>query len=269
MVATRLIASRLVSTRPDLRAKAAIFNGQRISIADAPWQVALLVQFGKGKTTCGGSIISDSKILTAAHCFFVPDTGEMARPDNVEVIAGAENILPKVVDQDHAVQRTTAASIRLPLAYKFEPGVKKKPYDIAVLTLAKSLAFNQAVRAIPLYPVNSVNSVQPADGTEVTLTGFGRQSNDKEADGYLYALKTTLVPRGECREDAPLFLCSKAARGSACHGDSGSGLTVGSPAMLIGVQDFGDLKDKQCIDGGFSGYANVMAPEIRGFIEER
>ena len=44
-----------------------IINGQEASPNEYPWQVAL-VRAGGHSPICGGSIISDRHILTAAHC---------------------------------------------------------------------------------------------------------------------------------------------------------------------------------------------------------
>lgn len=42
-----------------------IVGGAEIEISEAPWQVSLL-RFNSH--TCGGSIISENYVLTAAHC---------------------------------------------------------------------------------------------------------------------------------------------------------------------------------------------------------
>lgn len=48
-----------------------IVGGVAISISDAPYQVALLLDYwntGYYSQSCGGSIISRNVVLTAAHC---------------------------------------------------------------------------------------------------------------------------------------------------------------------------------------------------------
>ena len=46
-----------------------IFGGQDAKREDYPWLVGLLItQDGKDQLICGGSLISETLILTAAHC---------------------------------------------------------------------------------------------------------------------------------------------------------------------------------------------------------
>ena len=58
------------------------------SISDYPWQVALTSPFGYG--FCGGSIINDSWVLTAAHCV----SGESS--SSLYIRAGASVLMLKV-----------------------------------------------------------------------------------------------------------------------------------------------------------------------------
>ena len=45
-----------------------IVNGQNANFGDAPWQVALTVETSGGKQFCGGTLINENWVLTAAHC---------------------------------------------------------------------------------------------------------------------------------------------------------------------------------------------------------
>lgn len=45
-----------------------IVGGYNTTIQDAPYQVYLLLQMGNTYYQCGGSIISERYVLTAAHC---------------------------------------------------------------------------------------------------------------------------------------------------------------------------------------------------------
>ena len=51
----------------DVQQEVYIINGQETKRNEFPWQVAL-VKAGFHNPFCGGSIISDRHILTAAHC---------------------------------------------------------------------------------------------------------------------------------------------------------------------------------------------------------
>lgn len=57
-------------TSPKLKPR--IMNGQMANLNEYPWQVAIICQKLDNKTiiryNCGGSLISDRLVLTAAHC---------------------------------------------------------------------------------------------------------------------------------------------------------------------------------------------------------
>ncbi|XP_029794386.1 serine protease 52-like isoform X4 [Suricata suricatta] len=54
------------STKPEKSEILEITGGEPANIRDCPWQVGILYQ---GRHLCGGSILSEWWILTAAHCF--------------------------------------------------------------------------------------------------------------------------------------------------------------------------------------------------------
>jgi secreted trypsin-like serine protease len=45
-----------------------ILSGYSIDITDAPFMAKIEVKFNQGHSYCGGSIIRNNFILTAAHC---------------------------------------------------------------------------------------------------------------------------------------------------------------------------------------------------------
>ena len=61
-----------------------------------------------------------------------------------------------------------------------------------------------------------------------------------------------------------MLLCAESPSSSGCQGDSGGPLTEGTPAVEVGIVDFGA---KECPVGHPSAFTNIAAPEIRDFIE--
>ena len=61
-----------------------------------------------------------------------------------------------------------------------------------------------------------------------------------------------------------MLLCAISSSSSTCRGDSGGPLTEGSPAVQVGVVDFGL---QGCPANRPDGFTNVAAPEVRAFIE--
>ncbi len=244
-----------------LDARAAIVGGSRISIEQAPWQVVVIAFISETEALlCGGSILDETEVLTAAHCVVNPSSKVGIPPEDILVGAGAENIEIK------PEQVTVASEVRVHPYYNPNAALPE-PDDVAVLRLEESLVFDRDVQ--PIAPI-ATGSLLP-EGTAVHLTGFGRQHPEEELNGRLYGIGMTLGSGRECGgEGNALFLCARSPDGSLCFGDSGSGLTLpGTPATLVGVTDTVQVIDgKPCLPGAIGGFVNLAAPEIRDFVLE-
>ena len=257
---------RVRSARPRL-ARAAIVGGTQISIERASWQVAVLATLEN--RLCGGSILDSLHILTAAHCVFYGQPGEEKRipVGDFEVEAGTSELN----GAGATVQVRDVATVRVHPYFNPAPGVTAAD-DVAVMELTeplnlKPLQAGSAVAAIPLVAAGG----SPPEGAEVNLTGFGSESeSEAPPDGKLYSLSMGLGFSRACGGDADaLWLCASASGGTACHGDSGSGLTIGGAIpTLVGVTDVIDLMSdgEYCPAGITDGFANIAAGEIRDFI---
>ena len=78
----------------------------------------------------------------------------------------------------------------------------------------------------------------------------------------LYRIEASLEEQGACGTYNAVVLCAVSATGSACSGDSGSGLIVAS--ALVGIAS---TARNGCPAGGRVVYTNVAAPEILRFIQ--
>ena len=243
-----------------------IINGQEASISQFPWQV--YVEGGPFKegdktfaTSCGGSILDSTHILTAAHCVDVEGTTIEHSPAAFAVVSGDSNIN----ELSSTIQVRGVASIRTHPYYAVSPEIKD---DVAVLTLETPLELSQAMDAepIPLVPAGAT----PAPGTTLGLSGYGKENGAESAqsDGKLHSTTLTAISSDACRNEVGLnsavLLCAESASSSGCQGDSGGPLTQGSPAVEVGIVDFGA---KECPVAHPSAFTNIAAPEIRDFIE--
>ena len=253
-------------------AHTAIVGGNQISIDQAPWQV---VMFGfieeegvlAGVLICGGSILDTTHVLTAGHCLYNPETGVRLPADDVVVVAGVTDLES---EHEEDAQFRPAADLRVHPFYDYAAGAGA-PDDVAVVTLSEELTLSSA----PGSAANSIGLVgageTPSEGTPVNLTGYGLENpNAASPDGTLNSIGMTLGFSRKCGGEADaVFLCTSATTGSACFGDSGSGLTstTGTPA-LVGVADtVTEVSGEFCRASSTNGFVNVAAPEIRDFIE--
>ena len=233
----------------------AVTGGTQIPITDAPWQVEIVSLGASGFPYCGGAIVSDRLVLTAAHC--------VTNVLYTSLVAGVSEYNTKgpTEQPDHV------KSVRIDPKYSPPTGSQPSADDIAVLELETPLNFGGgAVEPIALAPSGS----DFAAGTAVHLTGFGQREAGTESslNETLYSLTTKLVSSSECGVEAGPFLCTTTSDGTTCTGDSGSGLTLpGAPATLIGLVDRAEPSSGEtCAAGSKDAFVNLADPGIRQFI---
>ncbi len=260
MASTRLrlalaAAALLLALPPTAaRAKRGIVGGQATTIAAVPWQVALVdtSHYGFPIQFCGGSILDERHVLTAAHCVAEPDS---LTPD---VIYAGTTLLGDP-------QQVVAVTDR-----RAHPGYGAggPASDVAVLTLSTPLSLDGAgARAVELA------SSPTAAGTALTVSGWGDTSNGEGLyPNQLRAVTVHAIADATCAASygvalAPaVMLCAGEPGGAkdSCAGDSGGPLVEAGTSVLAGVVSFG----YQCALPGYPGvYAEVAAPSIRAFID--
>jgi secreted trypsin-like serine protease len=254
---------------PGQRLAPEIVGGQEATIEQFPWQVFVLVVAVEGgnvtEAACGGSILSPTVVLTAAHCVTHEGTTVRYPATDMFVVAGVANVA-EAVEQIKAPldsQMVGVASLRTHPYYSVSP-IRD---DVAVLTLGEELNLaGPTAKAIPLVATGAT----PPAGTPLSLSGFGKQNGAPTAspNWRLYSTALTAMSSDACRDlvapESAVTLCAIAATSSACQGDSGGPLTEGSPAVEVGTVDYGLAG---CPVNNAGAFANVAAPEVRAFIE--
>lgn len=213
--------------------KPAVVGGSGVSVSDVPWQVLFIMDEA---IVCGGSLVSPTQIVSAAHCFTDQPLGD------IQAWAGVTNMS----DRSNA----SALSIK---SITSHPNFNSSTYanDIALVTLAAPVPARLGATTIGL-PVRQDAAAWPAAGTTATISGWGETDPAVlvASDPLQAATVEVLASPSEatCGLYGALYLpaeqvCAGQIEGAvdACEGDSGGPLTVyvnGEP-LLAGISSTG------------------------------
>ncbi|CRK89648.1 CLUMA_CG003381, isoform A [Clunio marinus] len=217
-----------------------IVGGHKISIEEVPYQVALLY---KNEMICGGSIISELFILSAAHCVF----HAKEYPSSFKVRAGS----------DDWNRSGVVIKVKQIFVHKKYDKVKAD-YDFSLLKLNSKLKYSEKIQSINLPHENE--SVE--DGAECTVTGWGSIGNEVYPDN-LHAVHVYKINYSKCEDVYGQFLltkrmlCAGVPDGykDACQGDSGGPLATNN--TLVGIVSWGNGCGVPDFPGVYSRVASV------------
>ncbi|XP_029177024.1 transmembrane protease serine 9-like [Nylanderia fulva] len=216
----------------------AIVGGTTAAPGEFPYQVSLNVN---NKHMCGGSIVNNYTILTAAHCV----RGIVYPPyKNFYILSGTNDNTKG--GQVHRVKKVRA-----------HPGyIDNVDYswvnDVAVIILAEPIKYNKYQS-----PIELADS-QPTPDTVCTLSGWGQTTVSGGSPKYLLKMTQSVVSLSQCQKrhhDMPLtnsHLCAYNRRGiGACSGDSGGPLVANGKQVGLASWVF------SCAAGKPDVYTNV------------
>ncbi|XP_035787970.1 brachyurin-like [Anopheles albimanus] len=214
-----------------------------------PYLVAILLSFGDGsETLCGGSILSERFLLTAAHCLY--------GMQEATVVAGLNSIQLPV---DAGVRSNGAVTITIhPANVILHPGYDPVDIlnDIALIQLPHPLPLHspriQTIR-LPAW----TNAYTDLTGYDSIVSGWGIQSNDDFAEAAdearleLRYASNAIVPNEICRRvygalirNQQICVSGEGGR-NPCQGDSGGPLTVefdGQRLTQVGIVSYGSVR---------------------------
>ncbi|KAM7314887.1 trypsin-1-like [Ixodes scapularis] len=205
-----------------------IVGGVDAGPLEFPWQISLrrqvpLLNIDRGHM-CGGSIVNEQFVVTAAHCVDEP----VAIPASYVVVVGDQNINKK----DSTEDRIGVTYLRQHPKWN----LATKNYDYAIVKLARKLDFTGKHKH--LMPICLPEKDQSFDGETCTASGWGLTKDPSEGGAQMPALlqqvDLPIVPYNVCKEyykdvnevHEDTMICAGLEEGgkSVCYGDSGGPL---------------------------------------------
>lgn len=203
-----------------------IVNGTLSDVGNIPWQVGILKNPGTDAPFCGGSILNERWILTAAHCYYIPDEIEGSH-----IMAGTHDVTQYATGHVSRIKRWV-----LHPEYSKNTQENRDPFsepllfnDIALIELETPLDFTQCEYCQPIEPLTPFNvSDYLYDDAFMLISGWGLTAPDNSTVDpflryiFLRVVSCTLANAG----DSFCVYDTSQTGQSTCGGDSGGPLAA-------------------------------------------
>jgi hypothetical protein len=211
----------------------AVVGGAPVGVEQVPWQALVIVE--PDNRLCGGAIIGETWIATAAHC--VVGFGG----DDIEAHVGISSLSERGL-----ANRVQIAEVIV------HPDWEPRNFrnDIALLRLDTPIPTSARAQSISL-PVGLDAATWPPAGTPAAISGWGATEFGGQPSNQLRRADVQILggpSDAECGRygtnfEAAVEICAGSPAGGvdACQGDSGSPLVVGvsGTPMLAGLTSVG------------------------------
>ncbi|XP_017797034.1 PREDICTED: mite allergen Der f 3-like, partial [Habropoda laboriosa] len=194
-----------------------IVGGKDAPVGEFPYQVSLRKN---GNHFCGGSILSQHDILTAAHC-----VQGLKNVKDITVHVGTTQL--KSGGESYGVQKIVAHS-----GFSMTSLLN----DVAVIRVDRNIKFSNLVKPISLATSGTF------EGSPCVLTGWGTTRVGGNVPNNLQMIDLVIETQAKCKKahwrvrDSHICTYTKVGEG-ACNGDSGGPLVV--HGVQVGIVSFG------------------------------
>ncbi|XP_016984729.1 spaetzle-processing enzyme-like isoform X2 [Drosophila rhopaloa] len=227
-----------------------ISNGQNTKSREFPW-MAMLLYGDHLEPKCGGSLVSNKWVVTAAHCVRRQNSEKQLRLVRLGVwdIRQAEDCRgPDCTPppQDFAIERPIVHEMYKPTEITGS-SLQKHTNDIALLYLDRVVTFTEFIQPICLPPLYNPTRIGVYAHYNLTIAGWGRTSEESDdiSPVKIKAQVNAWSPESCQRRYEDVNLGQMCAGGGAdrkgsCFGDSGG--PVMDDNLLVGIVSLGEPK---------------------------
>ncbi|XP_059351434.1 chymotrypsinogen A-like [Daphnia carinata] len=243
-------------------ARVRIVNGQEAAANSWPFMVAFTTPDGTD-VSCGGSLISETKILTVAHCF---EQLSMYQVSQMVVKLGMHKRRESAESPDDAQMTRRIGRLAIHKAFN----AKTYYNDIAVVTMDTAVAFSKSISPVCLAPVNGELDVYA--GETATIMGWGTEALGGTSPANLKEATVTIITNEDCRTTFTdpgaipnHMLCASTTDADSCQHDGGGPLVVKTEDGLwtqAGIVSWGE----GCADPAFPAAVYTRVNWLRGWI---
>ncbi|MDW4908690.1 serine protease [Streptomyces sp. ADMS] len=248
LVATAAAASTALIAAPGAVAAPQPIVGGTTTTASA-YPYVMQITDSSQNQFCGGTLVSATKVVTAAHCMVGETTSSVRVVGGRTYRNGTNGTVSRVTGIWIHPSYTTATSGE----------------DVAVLTLATSMPYTTAS-----YVTSSQTGVYAA-GTTARIIGWGTTSSNGSSSNQLRTATVPTVSNASCTSSygssyvASDMVCAGYTSGGVdtCQGDSGGPLMIGG--VLAGITSWGE----GCAAAGYPGvytrlttFSNLVAAQV-------
>ncbi|MEV5348842.1 S1 family peptidase [Streptomyces achromogenes] len=247
LVATAAAATALLASPTASAAPQPIVGGTTTTTTAYPFMMQ--ITDASQNQFCGGTLVSPTKVVTAAHCMVGETTS------SVRVVGGRTYL--------NGTNGTVSRVSRIWINPDYTDATNGD--DVAVLTLSTSMPYTTAK-----YVTSSQTSVYAA-GTSARILGWGTTSENGSSSNQLRTATVPIVSDSSCRTSYGSdfvqsdMVCAGYSSGGVdtCQGDSGGPLLIGG--VLAGITSWGE----GCAEAGYPGvytrlttFSNLVTAQV-------
>ncbi|XP_041726062.1 complement factor D [Coregonus clupeaformis] len=201
----------------------AITGGREAEAHSRPYMASLQVaDGGRMKHECGGFLVADQWVMSAAHCFLSGSEGR-------KVVLGAHSLN----EPEDSKQTFDIVQVFSHPAFS----ISNYDNDIALVKLDRPIVASDAVKSLKF---QRDGAADPDTDQEVNTAGWGSLNNLGSRPDKLQELVIAVMNRVRCgrsdyygRKFTNNMLCAASTRSDTCDGDSGGPLLYNGVAVGI------------------------------------